>query len=471
MCCQGKCCAGSFCRVRQDSWCEPGSKCVGNVCKKSSSGAACSSDTECDGGDTCLGSNCCNANGRTAGCTDCDDTGDCAPGGCTSSGFYNVSGACHPDKADGSACGRNDECITDACRGSNCCNINGRTTGCTDCDGAGGCAACNSSGFYIAGGDALECSVEYPTGFLGRCDDGVIGELVRKNCPIQCGTGTPRPTTTITNGTLACFPDKSAGSKCTRDDECTTDTCRAGRCCNSSNGTSADCARCDAKGDCAACAAGFHLDGPRCINVTTTTSTSTSSSTSSTSSTSTSSITTITTTTTVTTTTTLTCNGVGDPPVCALAISAGGYLGKCNDPVIGELVRTNCPAQCGTCPKANKEVGPTPPNETGPTTSGDTTIQTAEAKTNNLTDGALAGIVVAVLFGVASLGLAIFCYTKRLKQQKAFQEQEANRRADTDARVYDKAKRMYDKVSTMTKGNAVIQTRPLPRPKAQKSLR
>jgi len=44
------------------------------------------------------------------------------------------------------------------------------------------------------------------------------------------------------------------------------------------------------------------------------------------------------------TTTTPTCNGKIDPAQCL-----SEYGGKCNDIVIGQLVRENCPVMCGTC--------------------------------------------------------------------------------------------------------------------------
>jgi len=56
-----------------------------------------------------------------------------------------------------------------------------------------------------------------------------------------------------------------------------------------------------------------------------------------------------TTTKTTITTTTPVCNGRPDPPSCQTE-----YAGKCNDVVIGSLVRENCPVLCGTCDVCNQ---------------------------------------------------------------------------------------------------------------------
>ena len=49
------------------------------------------------------------------------------------------------------------------------------------------------------------------------------------------------------------------------------------------------------------------------------------------------------------TTTTPVCNGKPDPHSCQTE-----YGGKCNDVVIGSLVRDNCPVMCGTCDTCNQ---------------------------------------------------------------------------------------------------------------------
>ena len=43
------------------------------------------------------------------------------------------------------------------------------------------------------------------------------------------------------------------------------------------------------------------------------------------------------------------CNGRPDPPSCLTE-----YAGKCNDVVIGNLVRENCPVMCSTCDMCNQ---------------------------------------------------------------------------------------------------------------------
>lgn len=44
----------------------------------------------------------------------------------------------------GSSCSSSSECSSNDCRGGNCCNSKGKSTGCTDCDYEGDCATCSS---------------------------------------------------------------------------------------------------------------------------------------------------------------------------------------------------------------------------------------------------------------------------------------------------------------------------------------
>ena len=82
----------------------------------------------------------------------------------------------------------------------------------------------------------------------------------------------------------------------------------------------------------------------------------------------------VTSTTTTTTTSTVTCNGQGDPPSCNK-----DYSTKCSDGEIGKTVRNSCPVMCGTCIATS--VTPTSASPTT-TTIPVTTVTTLSTTTN-----------------------------------------------------------------------------------------
>ena len=98
----------------------------------------------------------------------CGGTSNCASG-CPSS--YKGDGecdsacnnaACNYDngdcalKSDGASCSYGSQCSSGTCRGSNCCNYKGRSTGCTDCDSYGSCSSC-SSNYYRSSSQCYAC--------------------------------------------------------------------------------------------------------------------------------------------------------------------------------------------------------------------------------------------------------------------------------------------------------------------------
>lgn len=63
----------------------------------------------------------------------------------SSSYSYNYYSPPSPPIFFGGSCYSSSECSSGTCRGGNCCNSKGKSTGCTDCDSDGDCATCSSN--------------------------------------------------------------------------------------------------------------------------------------------------------------------------------------------------------------------------------------------------------------------------------------------------------------------------------------
>ena len=101
---------------------------------------------QCSSG-TCSGGKCCNDNGKSAGCTECDSNGDCKM--CSTS-YYKSALRCHIKKSDGGICSTNNQCSSNICSGTNCCKTNVQSSGCTECDSHGDCKTTNTGDTAVA---------------------------------------------------------------------------------------------------------------------------------------------------------------------------------------------------------------------------------------------------------------------------------------------------------------------------------
>lgn len=111
---------------------------------KRSDGSTCSASSTCMSGD-CRGSNCCNDAGKSSGCIDCAINGDCSA--CSSS-YYLSSGRCYQIKSDGAICDSGSQCRGSVCRQDRCCNSLGRRIGCISCGSNGSCNSV-APGYYL----------------------------------------------------------------------------------------------------------------------------------------------------------------------------------------------------------------------------------------------------------------------------------------------------------------------------------
>jgi hypothetical protein len=113
---------------------------------------------------------------------------------------------------------------------------------------------------------------------LGYCDQGVGAGYAC--CDSACGTCSDdnvdpcRPATILAEArecksswdTSCMIPKTGDGGTCEADDDCNSDSCRGGRCCNA-HGRSEGCDVCGmAGGNCVSCEAGFKKFGPLCVD-------------------------------------------------------------------------------------------------------------------------------------------------------------------------------------------------------------
>jgi len=170
--------------------------------------------------------------------------------------------------------------------------------------------------------DPLSCQADYAGEYAGKCNDVVIGSIVRENCPVMCSTcepacnGKPDPDYCQTDYAGKCnstvigslvrgnCPVMCGATCCYGRREppyCQTDY--AGKCNDTVIGSLV-------RGNCPLMCGG--TCGPAC-------------------------------------------NGKPDPLSCWVE-----YAGKCNDVVIGSLVRENCPVMCSTCGPPTPSPAPPP---------------------------------------------------------------------------------------------------------------
>ncbi|MBW2527656.1 MAG: hypothetical protein JRI23_25970, partial [Deltaproteobacteria bacterium] len=218
-----------------------------NVCDgKKALGQSCSDGTECDSGN-CVDDVCCNTSCGND-CDACDLSGSlgvCTPmlqgspgepscdpylcngaiatcpttctidANCAGGNYCSASNLCEAKKANGQPCSAGNECTNGYCADGYCCN--------TAC--AASCDACD------LGGSLGTCTV-VSQGELGEpvcspyvCDGNQAG------CPNTCSTNNDCiPASYCDNG--SCSTKKANGSLCSANDQCQSDRCVDGFCCN-----------------------------------------------------------------------------------------------------------------------------------------------------------------------------------------------------------------------------------------------
>jgi len=230
-----------------DADCAAGNYCAGDSCvAKNANGALCNKGNECVS-DNCIDGYCCNS-GCTNACDACNLSGSegtcsvlldgtlgspsCAPyvcdgaiatcpnscvihADCSSGNYCNALNQCVPQKGDGSTCMVGGECESGHCVDGFCCNT-ACSLGCDACDLTGVEGKCNVSGAGEAGDPS--CSP-----YL--CDG------VTAACPSTCSGDGDCASTHYCDGTN-CQAKQGDGSSCNAANQCQSDNCVDGFCCD-----------------------------------------------------------------------------------------------------------------------------------------------------------------------------------------------------------------------------------------------
>ncbi|MBI4954590.1 MAG: hypothetical protein HY908_21375 [Myxococcales bacterium] len=225
---------------------------------KLANGTACGGNNECEFGN-CVDGVCCNSacgglcqactaalkgSGSDGTCgsiaTGTDPGNECASGVCDGSSnvcvacvtdanclgteYCDGANTCQPKKANGAACGGNNQCTNGNCVDGFCCN--------TACGGA--CDRCNTVG--------SEGTCTILTG--GAPGDPSCAPYVcwgGSTCPTLCPLGDVNCSTgNYCNGSNACVPKLADGVACGGDNQCANGHCVDGVCCNTACGGSCD---------------------------------------------------------------------------------------------------------------------------------------------------------------------------------------------------------------------------------------
>ena len=248
---------GSYCSYWTANSCSPthsewkyyasfaGSTCFKNLAALASVGTTCSADAQCSSGK--CNTVCCGDKGKSEGCSQCWNDGDCAAchsnyyldnGSCvkcaagktSASGSQSYSDCAAPKLLIGDVCSADSACSSGTCL-DKCCGPKGQAAGCTTCIGNGDCNGC-SAGYYIYG---YQC--------------------------VACGSG--KTSVAGSTSAAACMtPGKSVGQQCSSNTECTAGLCRT-TCCGTKGQTSG-CTQCDFSGDCLTCAANHYNNNNAC---------------------------------------------------------------------------------------------------------------------------------------------------------------------------------------------------------------
>ncbi|MHB8873286.1 MAG: hypothetical protein ACYC8T_06335, partial [Myxococcaceae bacterium] len=250
--------------------CLAGYYCDTGVCRqKKTTTSACLADAECSSG-SCSNGVCCASDCRNQPCRSCSTAGGLGsclplswgdPGGCPVSALYAcradgvcASGPCADDRdckaagycagisgcvarlAAGGSCGRDRECIAGLqCIDGVCC-----TGGCD-----GGCQACNLAG--SRGACTPIPARQDPAGECGgtRSCSGALACFPSCTTFAQCLTGY------VCSGTGTCIPGSPLGAACTGPEQCASNNCADGVCCDMS--CTAACRSCKLPGTTGSC--------------------------------------------------------------------------------------------------------------------------------------------------------------------------------------------------------------------------
>ncbi len=189
-------------------------------------GGACVSNAQCDGGLTCVDGVCCETScptsckacnlavspGVCATVTNADDVDSCA-------GTCNSSGTCVAKLANGNTCTTNNLCTTGNCVDGYCC----------DSPCAGSCNACNGAALGWGGSNGV-CT-NAPVGYVGSPSCGGLNcDNTSGACP-TCTLDSQCDATHYCSGG-ACLARKANGVSCGAADQCLTNFCVDGYCCN-----------------------------------------------------------------------------------------------------------------------------------------------------------------------------------------------------------------------------------------------
>ena len=243
-----------------------GSQCIA----KYTAGKACIDDSQCVS-ESCKGGRCCNISGASSFCTACDAAADCIS---CSDGHYLSGNQCIAKHTDSSFCIDDSQCASDICKGGRCCNMSSQTLGCITCDLSGHCSSCSDK-YFLSGN---ECFTKYVDGnvcdstgghvvclsntCVGRRCCNVKGQSSGcVACDMKGDCGSCNSSYILSGG--ACMANYGDGDTCGNDDECASEVCRGGRCCNI-NGQSPGCIACDAAGDCIGCSRGYTVNSSTC---------------------------------------------------------------------------------------------------------------------------------------------------------------------------------------------------------------
>ncbi len=223
----------------QDGLCDGTGVCRAHAPAGKSCGATTCSDSKVTGR-VCDGNGFCNDNPTGVDCapfqcsggscgTSCNVKADCATGA-----YCNAGKTCSPLGTRGDACAADEQCTTGHCAGGVCCDSS-CTGACQSCGDVGGSGKCSPLDKGKDG--APTCSPFVCDGASGTCpdtctdDDGCAPQFF---CRVQDNTCQPR-----VNGTA-----------CKADDQCPTQNCVDGVCCESAcNG---QCEHCGGDGKCVA---------------------------------------------------------------------------------------------------------------------------------------------------------------------------------------------------------------------------
>lgn len=271
--CPATCASDTECAV--GNWCDAAHHCV----PKAAQGGSCGADNQCGTSLHCTQNVCCNATcqGGCESCTaatgatvdgTCTTLGSGAAGipgcgnylctgsatacpatcasdaGCASSAWCDATNHCVPKVAKGQTCSADDQCFTNHCADTVCCDkaCDGACDGCSVAAGASVNGTCATLALGAAGVPAC-------TPFV--CDGANV------SCPATCATDAQCISSDYCNAAHQCVPKVGAGTSCGGDHECTTSHCADNVCCDSA-----------CSGSCDACsvAAGATADGT-CTNI------------------------------------------------------------------------------------------------------------------------------------------------------------------------------------------------------------